>query len=93
MPSYCCVYKSHGTSKSLFEVPKNVEIKILLEEALAKQLKKNHRVCAKHFYNSDVISAWGSGQGSSKFTVIERIPFNLIVLLIFIVLFVFYIPP
>jgi len=69
MPSYCCVHEPHEASKSLFGVPKNAEIKILREEALGMQLKKSHRVCAKHFYESDIVSTWDSGQGSSKYTV------------------------
>lgn len=69
MPSYCCVHETHEASKSLFGVPKNAEIKILWEEALGMQLKKSHRVCAKHFYKSDIVSTWDSGQDSSKYTV------------------------
>lgn len=69
MSTYCCVHEPHEAAKSLFGVPNNLEIKILWEEALGMQLKKSHRVCAKHFYNSDIISTWDSGQGSSKYTV------------------------
>lgn len=33
MPTYCCVHKTHDALKSFFEVPKNLEIKILLQES------------------------------------------------------------
>ncbi|KAF0748590.1 52 kDa repressor of the inhibitor of the protein kinase-like [Aphis craccivora] len=68
MPTYCYVHEPREASKSLFGVPNNLEIKILWEEALRMQLKKSHRVCVKHFYDSDIISTRNSGQGSSKYT-------------------------
>ncbi|KAF0750168.1 52 kDa repressor of the inhibitor of the protein kinase-like [Aphis craccivora] len=55
MSTYCCVHEPHKASKSLFGVPNNLEIKILCKEALGVQLKKSHRVCAKHFYDNDIV--------------------------------------
>lgn len=33
MPTYCCVHKTHEALKSLFGVPKNLEIKILWKKS------------------------------------------------------------